>query len=197
MRKLVLFVVLLVALTGCSQREVTIDGSEKLEQAVAGAIDVTQLAEAVHDIHVETAQEDPVMVYNYGVASDIHVKTAQDPERVYNYGVASDIAHDEVTIAMEYFGTSYVSPSELFAELGEINEWLDQESFDGLGELVNNFSVAGFERMVASGEGDARYHVSGVVLCKMLSLPFDQLWENGFMSCDVVQSVIDQFGMVG
>ena len=87
--------------------------------------------------------------------------------------------------------------AELFADLGPLAENIDEASFENLGVLVNNFSVQGFERLLASGNNELGYNVACVALCVVLEIPYEPLWADGFMSLEVVQSIVDQFGMAG
>jgi len=190
--KLFLAALCVACLTGCAVHE-----SETIEVgAVVGALgeeianvvtaEVDTFGDVVEDSTVTAACSEEVAWSNDGVAS---AKQGVD--------IPSDIALGEVTIAMSHFGTSYVSPSELFADLGPLAENIDEASFENLGVLVNNFSVQGFERLLASGNNELGYNVACVALCVVLEIPYEPLWADGFMSLEVVQSIVDQFGMAG
>lgn len=193
MKAKLFFVALCVAcLTGCAVHE-----SETIELGAAvGAIgeeitnvvatEVVTFSDLIGDVTVTAACSEEVAGPNDGVAPAIQ-----------GVDIPSDIALGEVTIAMSHFGTSYVSPSELFADLGPLSEHIDEASFENLGVLVNNFSVQGFERLLASGNNELNYNVACVALCVVLEMPYEPLWADGFMSLEVVQSIVDQFDMAG
>lgn len=130
-------------------------------------------------------------------AENTEVDTSFDG-RCIHASSPTDVGVDEVSIAMSHFGTSYVSPSELFADLGALNDYIDSETFADLGVLVNQYSVQGFERLLASGElEEPKYNVASVVMCMILSEPYENLWKDGFLTEETARSIIDQFDMAG
>lgn len=184
--KLFLVALCVACLTGCAMHE-----SETIEVgAVVGAIgeEITNVVEECSAVATEACLSGAV------VEAAAYEEVAPAIQVV---DVPSDIALGEVTIAMSHFGTSYVSPSELFADLGPLSDHIDEASFENLGVLVNNFSVQGFERLLASGNNELNYNVACVALCVVLEMPYEPLWADGFMSLEVVQSIVDQFDMAG
>lgn len=187
--KLFLVALCVVCLTGCAVHE-----SETIEVgAVVGAIgeEITNVVAAEIGTFGDVI-EDVTVTEAVAVVGQEEAAPA-----IQGVDIPSDIALGEVTIAMSHFGTSYVSPSELFVDLGPLAEHIDEASFENLVVLVNNFSVQGFERLLASGNNESNYNVACVALCVVLEMPYEPLWADGFMSLEVAQSIVDQFGMAG
>lgn len=71
--------------------------------------------------------------------------------------------------------------------------WVQEDVLEELLYFLNEFSKAGFERLLADGYiNDSDVQDAAVLVCFLLSIPYEKLWEHGFMQQDVAEALIQE-----
>lgn len=71
--------------------------------------------------------------------------------------------------------------------------WVQEDVLEELLYFFNEFSKAGFLRLLADGYiNDSDVQDAAVLVCFLLSIPYEKLWENEFMKQDVAEALIQE-----
>lgn len=99
----------------------------------------------------------------------------------------------EKLIYVEFFDGERFTLDTLEKVLNPELYWVQEDVLDELLYFFNEFSKEGFERLLADGPfGDSDVEDAAVLVCFLLSIPYEKLWEHGFMQRDRAEELIQE-----
>lgn len=107
--------------------------------------------------------------------------------------LTKDSLAGEKYIADEFFGVSDLTTDEVRARIGEeVAETIGESAVADLRLIINMYSIEGVHRDLeyANEEYDHARRAM-VVACWMFGVPYDELFDNGYMTKDEAQPIID------
>lgn len=106
--------------------------------------------------------------------------------------LAIDFASGEASIGDTYFGDANVDIAFIRDRLHINGSMVSDEIVSSVLMFINSYSREGFLRLLNGGQVvDDNVRYGAVLVCKLIDIPYESLWENGFIDEGVASVIMD------